>query len=466
MRIKPSHLPDSEKTRLSEITGFPLDQFPNDPDGMPCVPHYIKKNMVETGSVYNAYMPYFNIGTKQMELEERPVLVVGKHGDDDVQVIEITPCKKHNGNRQAYTEQIDPALVKGTKLEGRPCQIDAGKLYSTHFSNIIFPRTGSLMEQPPETMQKIRHKLRMNILQASMANENLVSLNLVREEIADLRKSINDINNALGAKGQTVENEILSHVTEPSASPMRQNAAQEIMIPPPEENPKDYRYMDEKEIERLTAVTGIPLSSYNRNRMGIPIIPPHLKKELFEPGSVYTATVAYYESATGKTEFKVRPVLILGKGPENDLIAMHLSSADDRKIGTERTPYTSWVDPADRPKAGVQRRSHADTGKIFSINQGNVKLPRTGSVHAHYPALLQEIQLKMRKNILLASVQEQKLSDPGLLRQEKSFLSARLHELEETLTILEKEEVRRKKEAMKNNGKNKWAALKNDHEHD
>lgn len=223
-------------------------------------------------------------------------------------------------------------------------------------------------------------------------------------------------------------------------------------------------HMSQEEIDRLSSVTGINLSKFIKNSNGVPVLPREtMKKELIEIGSIYDIEMEHYNKLTGQTERVQRPCLVVGKTNDKDQDVTVLQITSSTFNSPERAPYRIDMDPQRHPGLRLYKnRSYLDASKRITVSVRNLRLPRWGSLSEKYPAVMQNIMLRMEQSLLNQPVTPENHPDASLVREEILLLTKRIDALKKILDPIEKKEKEIKKALSNSNQKNKYASLKKD----
>lgn len=87
-------------------------------------------------------------------------------------------------------------------------------------------------------------------------------------------------------------------------------------------------------------------------------------------GKAYWAVVQYYDSASSEMKFKKRPIIVIGKADNNDLVVLPISSITKRY--NRNAKYDYQIDPIDYPKLRLKHTSFIRTHKQTVLHEAEI----------------------------------------------------------------------------------------------
>lgn len=111
-------------------------------------------------------------------------------------------------------------------------------------------------------------------------------------------------------------------------------------------------------------------------------------------GKVYTASTEYYDSKTGLTQRKGRPVLVVGGPKNNDYSVLPISTITKRE--NVDPDYDIYVDVELRGILSLDRECFIRTHKQMPLHRGSI-FKELGNMKDNAPDLYQDVLMRMER---------------------------------------------------------------------
>ena len=111
-------------------------------------------------------------------------------------------------------------------------------------------------------------------------------------------------------------------------------------------------------------------------------------------GKIYWSVFPYYNSKTGKRDFKKRPVLVISGPRNNDYTVLPISSVS---IKNNLDPeYDVEINPANYPSLGLTKICYIRTHKQSVVHQASLT-SKLGDLKEDYQELYLKVLLKLEE---------------------------------------------------------------------